>query len=295
MLRIGTRGSKLALWQANFVKNQLLEKFPKLKIEISIIKTSGDINLDDPLSEIGGKGVFVKEIEDALLKNIIDIAVHSLKDVPTLLPDGLCIGSFLKRHDPRDCLISNNNLKLNDLTDNAIIGTGSIRRKYQLLSKFPGFTIKNVRGNVDTRIKKLLSHEYDAIILAAAGIERLNLKEKISEYFDTDFMIPSPCQGIIGIECREHDNEAISFISEINDKNSEIIATLERSFLKKIGGDCTITVGCYAEINNELLSAKSVYINTEDGSLIKKSISGDITSSFLLGKQLAESVLNEIN
>lgn len=295
MLRIGTRGSKLALWQANFVKSQIQKKFPKLNIEIVVIKTTGDINLSDPLSEIGGKGVFVKEIEDTLLKNNIDIAVHSLKDVPSVLPEGLIITCYLKRHDPRDCLISKNGLSLTELPKDSVIGTGSLRRKHQFLAKFTDFTVKSIRGNIDTRINKLNTDEYDAIILAAAGLERLGLSHKVTEFFDSEFMIPSPCQGIIGIECRESDSDTVSILEEINDLNTENAANLERSFLRTFEGDCTLPIGCYAEINNDIISAKSVYVDVSEGRNVKKSTQGNVSDSVLLGQNLAESILSEIN
>ena len=183
--RIGTRGSKLALWQANFISNLISEKYPELRIEIQIIKTTGDAMLSSPLSEIGGKGVFVKEIEDGLLSQKIDIAVHSMKDLPTILPERLCIGAVAKRHDPRDVLLSKKGLTLSQLPEGTKIGTGSLRRASQLLHYHPGFKIVSIRGNVDTRIRKLReSDEYDAIVLSMAGLERLGLVEEITEIID---------------------------------------------------------------------------------------------------------------
>lgn len=293
MLRIGTRGSQLALWQADFVKKELQKKFPELKIQTKIIKTSGDENLIKPLAEIGGKGVFVKEIEDSLLSDQIDIAVHSLKDVPTNLPDGLSISSFLKRHDPRDCLVTRGNVKLEEIDSNSVVGTGSLRRKFQLSEKFPDFDIIPIRGNVDTRLQKLDNGEYDAIILAAAGLKRLNLEDRISEYFDTEFMIPSPCQGIIGVECRNDDNSTKKYIQEINNEITETEAIFERSFLKSLGGDCNIPAGCLAVIDDNKISGNAYFRDISTGNDYRDYISGDKFNSAELGRKLAEIIMNK--
>ncbi|NIP31770.1 MAG: hydroxymethylbilane synthase [Candidatus Dadabacteria bacterium] len=295
MLRIGTRGSKLALWQANFVAQEIRNHLPDLSIDIKTIKTTGDINLSDSLSEIGGKGVFVKEIEEALLSKEIDIAVHSLKDVPSNLPDGLIIGSVLKRHNPKDCLVSKNGFEIDDLPEGAKVGTGSLRRKYQLQSISPKISVLPIRGNVDTRLKKLFSGEFDAIVLASAGLERLGLESNISQYFEIDEIIPAPCQGIIGIECRENDDNTLSIISEVNDNNTEITANLERSFLKTFGGDCTIPLGCYSSIRKSEISVDAIFIDVDNSFMFKEKMTGNINEYEIIGEKVAKTLIIRAN
>ncbi len=290
-LRIGTRGSKLALWQAGFVKSELLAQFPSLEIELNIIKTTGDINLKADLSEIGGKGVFVKEIEEALLKGEIDIAVHSLKDVPSVLPKGLVIASVLKRHNPFDVFISSNSLRIEQLSAGAKVATGSHRRKFQLLSKFPDLDVVSIRGNIDTRLKKIETENLDGIILAAAGLERLGLNSKITQTFSLKEMVPSPCQGIIGIECREKDKKVIGYISQIEDEKTKICAGLERSFLITFGGDCSVPLGCYSFIKNENIEATAIFIETEQNKIYKKTSTGNIYDYKKLGVSLGNELI----
>lgn len=292
-LRIGTRGSKLALWQADFVKSELLKKLPSLKIEIIPIKTTGDLNLESDLSEIGGKGVFVKEIELALLNDEIDIAVHSLKDVPSILPDGLTIGSVLKRHNPFDVFVSKNSMILENLPPEAKIATGSLRRKFQLLSSFPQLNVVSIRGNIDTRLKKIDSENLDGIILAAAGLERLGLTSKITHTFTLEQMVPSPCQGIIGIECRKDDIEVLDYISKIEDKNTRICADLERSFLKTFGGDCSVPLGCYSAIENQIITASAIFIDSEEKRLFKRKVAGNVSEYENLGVGLANYLIQD--
>ena len=203
-LRIGTRGSRLALRQARLVETELCAVFPSLETEIREIKTSGDINSEENISGMGGKGIFVKEIEQKLLSCEIDIAVHSMKDMPSLLPDGLVIGSVLRREDPRDVFVSADSRTLEQLQGKGRVGTGSIRRTAQLLFRFPDLKVVPIRGNVDTRLRKILSEELDGIILAAAGLNRLGLSERITQHLAQNYMVPAPCQGIIAIECREN-------------------------------------------------------------------------------------------
>lgn len=290
-LRIGTRGSKLALWQANFVKSELLQKFPSLRTEVIPIKTTGDVKLESDLSEIGGKGVFVKEIELALLEDKIDIAVHSLKDVPSILPENLTIGSVLKRHNPFDVFISKTSLSIGELPPESKVATGSLRRKFQVLFNFPQLNIVSIRGNIDTRLKKLDSENLDGIILAAAGLERLGLNSKITQTFTLEQMVPSPCQGIIGIECRAKDIEVLEHISKIEDKNTRICAELERSFLKTFGGDCSVPLGCYSTIESEIINATAIFVDTEERKLFKKKTSGIINEYKNLGVRLANDLI----
>lgn len=290
--RIGTRGSKLALWQANHISDLLSETIPGLTIEIQIIKTTGDAILNSPLSEIGGKGVFVKEIEEALLSEDIDIAVHSMKDVPTLLPKGLMIGAVSKRHDPRDAFISKTGLTLEELPPGSRVGTGSLRRASQLLHHNPALEIVSIRGNVDTRIRKLKDgDEYDAIVLALAGLERMGLGEEITEIISQDIMLPAPGQGIVAIESRVKDGETSKILRAINHLDTEIIATSERAFLLRLGGDCNVPVGCNATLSGDILNLTGI-ISSPDGRLIiKKDAKAPADEAQQLGETVADLIL----
>ncbi len=292
--RIGTRGSLLALWQANYIKDLLLEAFPGLMPEIHIIKTTGDRNLDSPLSEIGGKGVFVKEIEEALLSEAVDIAVHSMKDLPAILPDGLCIGAVAKRHDPRDALVSRDNLRLADLPEGARVGTGSLRRGAQLLNRMPGLSIVPIRGNVDTRLRKLRDgEEYDAILLAAAGLGRMGLFGEASEIIPADVMVPAPGQGIIALECREGDRGTRDIISAVNHGETWTAGEAERAFLRRLGGDCNIPAGCYAETDGDSVRVTGILASPDGVTVIRDQASGGAGEAEAIGRRLAEAILDK--
>ena len=292
-LRIGTRGSKLALWQANFISGLISDKYPELQTEIQIIKTTGDAILSSPLSEIGGKGVFVKEIEEGLLSRQIDIAVHSMKDVPTILPQGLSIGAVAKRHDPRDALVSKEGQALSKLPEGARVGTGSLRRASQLLHHYPGFKIVSIRGNVDTRIRKLKEgHEYDAIVLAMAGLQRMGLGEEVTEIIAPEEVLPAPGQGIIAIECREDDPETMDILRAINHNETEYQAISERAFLLRLGGDCNVPVGCYALLNKDSINLRGIISSPDGKVLIKREANAPIDEARQLGGQLAELILD---
>jgi hydroxymethylbilane synthase len=292
-LRIGSRGSKLALWQAGFIESLINSKFPGIQTEKHIIKTAGDKESDSPLSVIGGKGVFVKEIEESLLKREIDIAVHSLKDLPTVQPDGLTIGAVSKRHDPRDAVASNGSLKLSQLKKGSRVGTGSLRRQAQILHRFPYLNIAPLRGNVDTRIRKLRDGGFDAIVLAVAGVERLNLTEELAEICPVDFLIPAPGQGILAVECREGDDDLNDILSEINHLESNIAASAERSFLLRISGDCNLPAGCYASIKEESLSISGFLASPDGADYVRKEIMGSLRDHKSLGTELAERILSD--
>ena len=253
---IGSRGSKLAMIYAENVKAKLAEVFFK-DIEIKKIVTSGDENQKDRLSEIGGKGLFSSKIENELINNRIDIAVHALKDMPSLETEGLITNFYLKRNSPNEIFISNNNINFQDLKPNSIIGTSSYRREYQLKSIRSDLNYKLIRGNVDTRIKKLENGDYDAILLSKAGIEALGLTNKITHEFNTEELIPCAGQGIIAIQCRENDQEIINILEKINDDQSRIIANAERKILKILEGDCDTAVGVYAKIDKDLVNIKA--------------------------------------
>ena len=269
-IRIGTRKSKLALWQSEWVKAQIEKKFPEVKVELVKITTKGDKILDVPLAKIGDKGLFTKEIEEAMLRGDVDIAVHSLKDVPSKLPEGLKLIAFSDREDPRDAFLSNGRYKLDTLPEGAVVGTSSLRRKAQLKILRPDIQIKDLRGNVDTRIKKLKEGQYDAIILAAAGVKRLGWEDEIDEILSPDRMIPSVSQGILGIEGREGDKEIEKIVREaINSWESEVAATVERAFLRTVEGGCQVPLGCYAVVNEDRIHVRA-FISDLNGKFFHK-------------------------
>ena len=253
---IGTRGSQLAQIYTEKVINHL-KKISSTHIETKKIVTSGDENQKDRLSNIGGKGLFSKKIEIELINNNIDIAVHALKDMPSIETEGLLTNFYLKRNSPNEIFISNDNINFKDLKSNSIIGTSSYRREYQLKSIRSDLDYKLIRGNVDTRIKKLENGDYDAILLSKAGIEALGLTNKITHEFNTEELIPCAGQGIIAIQCRENDQEIINILEKINDDQSRIIANAERKILKILEGDCDTAVGVYAKLDKDLVNIKA--------------------------------------
>ena len=253
---IGTRGSQLAQIYTEKVINHL-KKISSTHIETKKIVTSGDENQKDRLSNIGGKGLFSKKIEIELINHNIDIAVHALKDMPSIETEGLITNFYLKRNSPNEIFISNDNINFLDLKPNSIIGTSSYRREYQLKSIRSDLDYKLIRGNVDTRIKKLENGDYDAILLSKAGIEALGLTNKITHEFNTEELIPCAGQGIIALQCRENDQEIINILEKINDDQSRIIANAERKILKILEGDCDTAVGVYAKIDKDLVNIKA--------------------------------------
>ena len=249
-LTIGTRGSKLALIYAEKVKNELNKIFPK-EIKLKKIVTTGDQKQDQRLSDIGGKGLFAEQIEKELLNEDIDIAVHALKDMPTIETESLLTNNFLKRNSPNEILISKNNIKFEDLAPNSVIGTSSFRREFQLKKKRSDLKYKLIRGNVDTRIQKLENGEFDAILLSKAGIDSLKLQNKITQEFSVDELIPCAGQGIIAIQCKKNDSDIIDLLEKINNIESRIVANAEREVLKVLEGDCDTAVGVFAKITGE--------------------------------------------
>ena len=246
VLIIGSRGSELALWQSNYIKSRLENLYPNLKIRIEIIKTTGDKILDSPLSLIGGKGVFTVELERALLRNEIDIAVHSLKDLPTQLGEGLSIAAIPERAHVEDAFLSNNReAKLFELPKGAKIATGSLRRKAQILARRPDYEIVDIRGNVPTRINKLHESNWDGMILAAAGMERLGLGDEIIHYIPTDDMLPAPGQGALAIEAREDDAEVAKLLFPLEDNEARLSSSTEREILHALGGGCQLPLGTF--------------------------------------------------
>ena len=286
---IGTRGSKLAMVYAENVKNELKKYFPN-KIELKKIVTKGDQKQNERLSEIGGKGLFSTQIEKELINKSIDIAVHALKDMPTIETNNLITNNFLKRNSPNEILISKNNIKFEDLEPDSVIGTSSYIREYQLKKKRSDLKYKLIRGNVDTRIQKLENGDYDAILLSKAGIDSLKLEHKISQEFSIDELIPCAGQGIIAIQCREDDNEIKKLLENINDKDTRTVANAEREVLKVLEGDCDTAVGVFAKSNGEKVDLLSELFSV-DGKhryFIKKSVKKDNikTTSRMVGEEL---------
>ncbi|WP_036737520.1 hydroxymethylbilane synthase [Persephonella sp. IF05-L8] len=291
-IRIGTRKSKLALWQANYVASQLKKHFPDLDVELVKITTKGDKILDVPLAKVGGKGLFVKEIEEAMLRNEIDIAVHSLKDVPTYFPEGLGLVAITEREDPRDAFLSVKYSSLDEMPSGAVLGTSSLRRKAQILEKRKDLIIKDLRGNVDTRIRKLEEGQYDGIILAYAGLKRLELENKVKQVFEPDYMIPAVAQGFLGIEARLDDEETKRIISVLNHKESELRAKAERAFLKTLEGGCQVPLAAYSEMKNGKLKITGFVSDLEGNRIFKDSLEGNPENAEEIGKTLAEKLLN---
>ena len=284
---IGSRGSKLALIYANKVKTELENKFSN-EIEIKKILTSGDENQKDRLSNLGGKGLFSKKIENELINYKIDIAVHALKDMPSIETEGLITNFFLKRNSPNEVLISKGDIKFEDLKPKSIIGTSSYRREFQLKQKRSDLNYKLIRGNVDTRIKKLESGEYDAILLSKAGLEALGLNEKISQEFDVDELVPCAGQGIIAAQCRINDNEVKDILEKINNEESRILANTEREVLKILEGDCDTAVGVYAKIENQKINLKAELFSVDGNKRYFMNESDEKNSFLKLSKIIGE-------
>ena len=283
-IRIGTRASKLALWQSEFVATELQKKFPALKFELVKIQTTGDKILDSPLAKIGGKGLFTKEIENALEENKIDMAVHSLKDVPNELPQNFKIAAITKRAQPFDAFVSNKFNSLSEMPKNAVVGTSSLRRAAQILNLYPNLKIENLRGNVDTRLKKLDAGNFDAIILAAAGLERLGYNNRIKQILTE--IIPAAGQGTLAVEIRADDFQVAEIVKILNDEKTFQAVKIERDFLKVIGGSCQIPVGIFAEVDDEKITARAVVASIDGKNIIRD------TAENLDGATFAEKILN---
>lgn len=290
---IGSRGSKLALSQSETVKRELAKHFPNLEIEIRVIKTEGDLKLDLPLPAFGGKGAFTKEIEDALLRKEIDIAVHSVKDMPTILPDGLELIAVLEREDPRDCLISKGGKKVMDLPEGARIGTSSVRRIAELKRLRPDVNPANVRGNVETRLRKLNDGEYDGLVMALAGLKRLGLDKNVTQILDTNFFMPACGQGIIGIEAREGDSEILELCTAINHKESEIQADAERMFLGCLGAGCQVPSGVLSEVNKNQFIIRAVVLSPDGTEEIHAMKQGETERALEIARHLADEVMKK--
>ena len=290
-LKLGTRGSALALWQANWTKSELEKRSRGLTVELVPIKTTGDKILDVPLAKIGGKGLFTKEIDEALLDGRIDLAVHSLKDVPFQLPDGLDFAAIPQREDPRDAFISNGPM-LQELPPAAKIGTSSLRRQVQLRHRFPALNLVTLRGNVDTRLRKLAGGEFDGIILAVAGLKRLGHEQSITQILDDDIMISAVGQGALGIVCRSTDASTRSQLQVLDDPDTRTSVTAERGLLRALGGSCQVPVAGKAKLHKDGLTIKGLIASLDGTRVIAQELSGPADRPHELGLQLGQRLLS---
>ena len=290
---IGSRGSKLALWQSEKVKTELEQVHPEIDVEIKIIKTKGDKILDVSLSKIGDKGLFTKEIEQALYDKDVDVAVHSLKDLPTELPEGLIIGGMLPRAEVCDVFISKDGRKLGEFTSTDKIATSSLRRKAQLLKYNPNLNIVDIRGNVDTRIKKMNDGLCDGMVMAAAGVMRLGLDHVITEILDTDLMLPAVGQGAIAIEIREDDDQTQNLLDKINDETTMLSTFAERALLRHLEGGCQVPVGCFTQVTGKQIEITGMVCSLDGQKVIRKTISSDLEAGAEAAIELAEAILTE--
>jgi len=292
-LTIATRESQLALWQANWVKTRLEALHPNLTINLLGLTTVADKMLDITLNKVGGKGLFVKELEEALLDKRADMAVHSMKDVPTELPKGLILPVMCKREDPHDAFVSNNFKQLSDLPEGATIGTSSLRRSTQIKAIRPDIKIKFLRGNVNTRLSKLDNGEYDAIILAAAGLKRLGFQDRIASLLKTSECLPSAGQGVLGVECRESDDETIELIKTLQHEPSQIRVTAERIVCQKLGGSCQVPIGAYAKIVDDKIWLRGLVADPDGTAILRAEGEAFIESYVELANQVADELIGK--
>jgi len=290
-LRIATRKSPLAMWQSEFVKAELEKAHPGLNVILLPMSTKGDKILDVPLAKIGGKGLFTKELEDRMMDGDADIAVHSMKDVPMQLPEGFGLGAILKRHAPTDAFVSNNFETFESLPEGAILGTSSLRRKAQLMAIRPDLDVRDLRGNVGTRLGKLDAGEYDAIILATAGLQRLGLDERIRHEITPEVCLPAVTQGTIGIEFFEKDKETLEIIQVLNHKETEIRTIAERAMNHHLEGGCQVPIGVFAELEGDKLSMRGLVGALDGSEILTASIDGVAQDAKQLGVTLAEKLL----
>ncbi len=291
---IATRGSQLALWQAHYIKACLEEQYPGIEVDLLRIKTKGDIILDVPLAKVGGKGLFVKEIEEALLNNTADIAVHSMKDVPMELPQGLVLGCIPERELPHDTLLSVHYASLEDLPQNAHVGTSSLRRQAQLLALRPDLRISSLRGNVDTRLRKLMEGQYDAIILAGAGIKRLELTAPHVFAMDIAQFLPAVGQGALGIECRQDRQDVLEALRFLEHENTRICVTAERAFLAGLEGGCQVPIAGHATRNADgTFTLKGLVARVDGTDILCESVTAPAQDAAQAGKALAKTLLDK--
>ena len=291
-IKIATRRSPLAIWQAEYVKKELIRNHSDIEIQIVRIQTEGDRFLDAPLFDIGGKGLFIKELEEALLSKNADIAVHSMKDVIVELPKGLEISVIMKREDSRDVLISNQYNSIAEIPDNSTVGTSSLRRQSQLKQVNSNILFEDLRGNVETRIGKLDDGKYDAIILAAAGIIRLGLAERITEFISFSHVLPAVGQGAIGIECRTNDETTQQLIAPLNDKYTSLCVLTERAFSRRLNGGCQLPIASHAVIENNQIKVDGLVARLDGSKVIRLQKIGELKDADKIGSSLAEALLD---
>ena len=292
IIKLGTWGSKLAIWQAEYTGAELKRQAPRLQIEVKIIRTTGDKILDVALSKIGDKGLFTKELEIELLKGNIDLAVHSLKDMPSELDEGLTIGAVLKREDPRDVLLSEKGLTFKELPSDAVVGTSSLRRRAQIKALRDDIKIVDIRGNVETRLRKMQEQKLDGIVLAYAGVKRLGLDQYISDFLTYEVMLPAVGQGVIAVEARKDDDEIREILKSIDDRETHYASRAERSFLFHIQGGCQVPVAANAHLSNGELVINGLIASLDGKTILKDVRRGLPSEAGRLGKDLAESLLN---
>ncbi len=290
-IKLGTRGSLLATTQSTWVKNQIETEHSDITVELVKIVTKGDKILDVPLAKVGGKGLFVKELEEALMRSEVDLAVHSMKDVPSELPDSLHLGITPEREDPRDAFISNDYSSFRDLHQGAKVGTSSLRRRAQLARLRPDLVIEDLRGNLDTRLRKLDEKQYDAIILASAGLNRLGMSKRAAGYFSTSEMLPAVGQGALGIELRRNDDELLNCLSFLNHEDTAVTVRAERAFLFRLEGGCQVPIGAFCTVDGDRLHLTGLIASIEGDNVITKSMNGTRSEAETMGVSLAEELL----
>ncbi len=293
LLRIATRKSPLALWQAEHVKSELQSAHPGLQVELITMSTQGDKILDTPLAKIGGKGLFVKELEQGMLDGDADIAAHSIKDVPMEFPQGLFLATIMQREEPCDAFVSNDYDALEQLPQGATVGTSSLRRKCQLLHKRPDLTIKDLRGNVNTRLGKLDNGEYDAIVLACAGLIRLEMAPRIKQRINADWILPAVGQGAIGLEAREGDEETLQLISVLNHAGTYDRITAERALNERLQGGCQVPIASHAQLEGDELYLRGLVGATDGSHIISSEARGNRNEAEKLGQQVADDLLSQ--
>lgn len=290
-VRIATRKSPLALWQAEFVAAALRAHHPQLTVELVTMSTRGDKLLDSPLAKIGGKGLFVKELEHAMARGDADIAVHSMKDVPMAFPDGFCLPVICERGDPTDAFVSNQYDSLSALPHGAVVGTSSLRRQSQLMAQRPDLTVNSLRGNVGTRLSKLDSGEFDAIILASAGLKRLQLAERITQRLPANVCLPACGQGAVGIECRSDNEELIALLAPLHDADTASCVLTERAMNTRLNGGCQVPIAGHAVLANGQLTMEGLVASPDGQTLLRAEHVGPATAPQVLGNQVAETLL----
>jgi hydroxymethylbilane synthase len=293
IIRIGTRGSALAVWQAEWVRSQLLNLRPECHVELVKIKTTGDKILDVPLAQVGGKGLFVKEIETALLEGRVDLAVHSMKDMPAEVPPGLCIGVIPERENPLDVLISRNGHQFEDLPKGARVGSSSLRRGAQVRHARPDITVHPLRGNLDTRLRKLETEGLDAIILAAAGVKRLGLEDRITEYIPETLMLPAIGQGALSIEVREDDEAIRSLTAPMDHRETHLAVESERAFLARLEGGCQVPIAGHARVIKDRIELTGLVAEVDGSVLLRETVNGPVDRGEQLGVELADRLLEQ--